>query len=162
MGNFIPDQMSVQTPQVPYFEDSKLHEVPGRGTEKSELQLQNEIRNLMVRLQAANVYFTVGKYYSGNGIPDRHGYLMTFTLNGIPGRMEIAALPLRKETDARKRDALKQSLYLVRQWLEAEIMSVMYRPGAVPLVPYLIGQGDKTVTELLAERGDLPLLVSGR
>ncbi len=46
----------------------------------------------------------------------------------------------------------------VRNWLESEVFSMMYRPGAVPLIPFLIGAGNKTVTEALVESTNVPLL----
>ena len=161
MVNFIPEPVKTAAPKVPFFEDSSTLQIPGRGTKKSEKQLQVEINNLMMKLDAGNVLFSPGKFEVAPNSPQRYGYLMTFSLNGTPGRMEIAALPIRKETPAKKDDALRQALYLVRNWLESEVFSTMYRPGAVPLIPFLIGAGDKTVTELLVESGNLPMLRAG-
>ncbi len=158
MVNFIPAAVTTAVKNVPFFEDSSDLKIPGRGTHKTEKQLQVEIRDLMMRLDAGNIVFSPGMFEVSPGVPKRYGWLMTFNLNGAPGRMEIAALPLRKETPIKKNDALCQALYLVRNWLESEVFSTMYRPGAVPLIPFLIGAGNKTVTELLVESGDLPLL----
>lgn len=160
MVNFIPEPVSRGSDQIPYFEDSSEVKIPGWRTRKDAPTLQREIMGLMLKLNAGNVNFTPGRFPAAPNQPQRYGYLMTFSLNGIPGRMEIAALPLRKETAIRKDDALQQALFLVRNWLESEIYSVMYRPGSVPLIPFLIGAGNKTVTEALLESTDLPLLAN--
>lgn len=161
MVNFIPEPVKTSVFQVPYFEDSSEVKVPGWRTRKTAKQLQLEILDLMLKLNAGNVIFTPGSFPAAPDQPPRYGYLMTFSFNGIPGRMEIAALPLRKETQIRKNDALEQSLFLVRHWLESEVYSVMYRPGSVPLIPFLIGAGNRTVTEMMVESGNLPKLTGG-
>lgn len=158
MVNFIPEPVTTAAINVPYFEDSQKLKVPGRGTHKSVDRLQTEIRELMMRLDAGNIVFTPGKFPVSVGVPARYGWLMTFSANGLKGRMEIAALPMRNETPIRKDEALRQALYLVRNWLESEVFSMMYRPGAVPLIPFLIGAGNKTVTESLVESTNVPLL----
>jgi len=158
MMNFIPDQLHATKLDIPFFEEQKGENIPGRGTTKSCEKLQQEIRELMLKLEAFNTVFTPGTFADK---PKRYGYRLTFRLAGVAGRMEIAALPIRNETATRKDRALAQALYLVRNWLEAEVFSQVYRPGSMPLVPYLIGAGDKTVIEALVESGSLPLLVSG-
>lgn len=158
MVNFIPEPVTTAAVNVPYFEDSQKLKVPGRETEKSIERLQSEIKELMLRLDAGNISFTPGKFPVSIGVPERYGFLMTFSVNGLKGRMEIAALPMRSETSLRKNKALRQALFLVRNWLESEVFSMMYRPGAVPLIPFLIGAGGKTVTEKLIESTDVPLL----
>jgi hypothetical protein len=158
MVKFIPEPVTTAAPKVPFFEDSQDRKIPGRGTEKSAEKLQAEIRQLMLELDAGNIVFSPGQFEVAPGIPQRHGWLITFSLNGLPGRMEIAALPMRHETPSVKDKALRQALYLVRNWLESEVFSAMYRPGAVPLIPFLIGVGDKTVTEMMLASGELPML----
>lgn len=86
---------------------------------------------------------------------------MTFMIGGMAGRMEVAALPMKNEAPGKKEKALAQALYLVRNWLEGEAFSQVYRPGNVPLLPYLIGAGDVTVQEAVSKSGNLPMLKSG-
>lgn len=158
MASFIPDKLDAPVLNVPYFEDQKEHGIPGRGTDKSPQQIQTEIRNIMSRLGAGNVVFSPGKFQDK---PIRYGYQITFFMAGIPGRIDIAALPIKSETAVRKEKALAQALYLVRNWLEGELFSQIYRPGNVPLLPYLIGANDVTVQEAMIKSGSLPMLKSG-
>lgn len=154
MVDFIPEQIKAPGIQVPYFEDVKASDIPGRRTERPLDWYEEQIRNLLARLGAGSVVFTVGQFPT---MPKRHGYRITFSLNGVSGRMDVAALPMRgEETAKKKKQALAQALFLFRNWLESEVLSTVYRPGAVSLIPYLIGAGGKTVTEVLLESGQLP------
>ena len=153
MGTFIPDKPIDDTLEVPFFEDSSEQKIPGRGTEKSHEQLQSEIVDLMLKLGAGAARFAAGKFPTK---PERYGWQITFSMNGVPGRIELAALPIRQETPSKKKQALAQALYLFRNYLEGEVWSAVYRPGAIALLPFLMGEGGKTVTEALMERNILP------
>ena len=157
VANFVPDPLHAQKLDIPFFEEQTGKDIPGRGTTKTCEKLQQEIRELMLKMEAFGVVFMPGTF---NEKPKRYGYRLTFRLAGMAGRMEIAALPIRNETPNKKNRALAQALYLVRNWLESEVFSQVYRPGSMPLVPYLVGAGDKTVIEALVESGSLPLLAS--
>lgn len=158
MVNFVPDKTDVVAQHVPFFEDQKDAKIPGRGTSKTPEELQTEIRNLMTKMGAYNVIFIPGRI---NEKPLRYGYQITFMLANNPGRFEVAALPMRSEIPSRKIAALAQALYLVRNWIESEVFSQIYRPGNVPLLPYLVGPGDKTVTEVFISSGMMFLPVPG-
>lgn len=157
MADFVPEKLEMPALAVPYFEEQSEQKIPGRGTEKSPSQLQAEIRELMGKLGATNVIFTPGKFQDK---PIRYGYQMTFMIGGMAGRMEVAALPMKNEAPGKKEKALAQALYLVRNWLEGEVFSQVYRPGNVPLLPYLIGPDNVTVQEAIVNSGKLPLLKS--
>lgn len=159
MNGFIPDKPSAPALEVPFFEDITAKDVPGRGVTKPIDFYQKQIVNLMLKLGAGKVLFVPGTFPT---LPKRYGYQITFSLNGIPGRIDVAALPMKKETPNRKDRALAQAIYLLQLWLEAEVFSTIYRPGAISLVPYLIGEGGKTVTEALAERANLPQLITAK
>lgn len=161
MVNFIPETVTPSVRNIPFFEDSQDAKIPGRRTTKTEEVLQKEVRNLMLQLDAGNIVFSPGKFEVSVNSKPRYGWLMTFSINGLKGRMEIAALPIKHETPSKKDAALRQALFLVRNWLESEVFSIMYRPGAVPLIPFLIGAGDKTITEALIASTDVPLLPTG-
>ena len=159
MSNFIPDfGLNTASAPIPFFEDSQKHGVPGRGTTKTINTLQDEIASLLLRLDAFSIYFVPGIY---PGQTKRYGFQIFFQFATAKGRLDCAALPIRKETPTKKNDAQKQALYLLRNELEAMLFARIYKPGAFPLVPYLIGEGNKTVTEALIERGNLPALTSG-
>lgn len=155
MNGFIPDKVALQAQAVPWFEDQSEKKIPGRGTEKTLAQLQAEIMELMARLGAGGVVFMPGTH---PGTPKRYGFQLHFNINGTGGRIDIAALPIKNETPAKKDRALAQALYLVRNWLEAEVFSSVYRPGAIALLPFLIGDKGLTVTEAMIQSGTMPLL----
>lgn len=158
MQNFIPDKPTPPKLAVPYYEDNlKNKDVPGGYVEKPVEYYQRQITELIVKLGGMLVTFQAGTFADK---PKRYGFLIHFSVNGMQGRIDCAALPLYGETEKKKDRALAQALFLVRSWLEAELYSSVYRPGAIPLVPYLIGASGRTVTEELAERG-LPLLPGG-
>ncbi len=158
MNGFIPDKIGLKQADVPFFEDQSEQKIPGRRTEKTQKNLKGEIISLMAKLGAGGVLFIQGTY---PGERKRYGYQIQFNINGVPGRFDVAALPIKSETAVKKDRALAQALYLIRNWLEAEHFSAVYRPGAVALLPYLIGEGGQTLTEAIIAGGKLPLLVSG-
>src|SRR5574341_872883 len=151
--NFIPEKPRVLAAHVPYFEDIQASEVRGYSVTKPQKYYQNNITELLIELGAMGVMFQAGTFPT---VPERFGYQIKFHLGGIPGRIDCAALPIRSYKDHKKDRALAQALYLVQEWLKAEIDTKVYRPGAIPLMPYLIGAGGKTVTEELIEHLQLP------
>lgn len=157
MNGFVPDKTELQKQAVPYFDDQSDAKIPGRGTEKSLASLQGEIIELMGRLGAGGVTFVPGTH---PGTPKRYGFQIRFNINGVQGRIDVAALPIRNETVNRKDRALAQALFLIRNWLEAEVFSSIYRPGTISLLPFLIDDTGRTVTETLLFSGKLPLLTS--
>ncbi len=155
---FIPDAIEVQNVTAPYFDDQRENEnirIPGYSVVKSHKYYKNEIITLLGKLGAGGVEFTLGTFPT---IPPRYGFLITFNLNGVKGKIEAIALPIRKETRARKDRTLAQALYLIANMLQSEVYTVMIMPGSIPLVPYLIGNDGKTVTEALVESKQLPML----
>lgn len=152
---FIADKPTAPVQSVPFLEDITAKDVPGAGVTKEPEYYQKGIKKLLEEMGAARVEFVPGVH---NDRLKRYGYQIVFRLNGIPGRIDIAGLPMRTETRAKKERVLAQALYLVREWLTAEMYSSIYRPGAVTLVPFLIGRGGKTVTEELMASGELPNL----
>ena len=114
---------------------------------------RNRIVDYFIRLGASGIIFTDGKFPTS---PPRYGYRIEFQFYGMSGRIDAAALPIKSETAIKKDKALKQCLFLLAQWLEGEFSSLMYRPGAIPLMPYLLGSGGKTIVEQMVESGYLP------
>lgn len=157
--NFIPETPTQKSVKAPFFEDSEKLKIAGRGTTKSLEALQSEIKQRLAELGAGGVNFHQGKF---DDKPLRYGFQIYFNLNGIPGRIDAAALPMRSEAPKKKEQALAQALYFVRDWLDVELRTSMFRPGNVALLPYLIGANGKTVVEALVETHQLPMLVSGK
>lgn len=166
MPNFIPNKPTPLFQKPPFFEDIKAADVPGRRTEKKVSVLQGEVVEALVKLGAIGVYFLDGTF---DGSPKRYGFAVHFTLQGIPARIDIAALPLR--SDANKDRALAQALFLLRNRLEAQYYAAAYEPGLIPLLPYLIGpdgrilyQPDPThLAKLLRvlDRNSIPVFYKG-
>jgi len=155
MQQFIPDKLEITGTGITYFEDQLGDTIPGRGVHKPIGYYQNRISDRLMQLGAGAIVFSPGTFPTS---PERYGFLITFSLNGIPGRIEVAALPIHHETPNRKDRALAQALYNVGEWLQFEIYGTIFKPGSVPLVPYLVGAGGKTVTETLVETQMLPML----
>jgi hypothetical protein len=158
MPTFIPDPIAVREQEVPYFEDSQALDIPGRGTHKKVQTLQHEVIQMLARLGAASVQFVPGTY--DDGPRQRVGFQVQFWYGSVQGRIDCAALPLRVETPRQKDRALAQALYLLRDELQAMVHSQVYKPGAVPLIPYLIGPNGQTVTEYLVETQNVPQLAA--
>lgn len=144
---------------VPYYEDSSDKKVAGHSTTKSIGTLKSEVVELLSRLGADSSIFVLGKYQVGKY--SRWGYKIDFNLEGLPGQLLVAALPLKNETDVRRDKALRQALFLIRDMLASEYHSSMYRPGVIPLVPYLLVEKDKTAMQMFIETSNIPLLASG-
>jgi hypothetical protein len=154
--SFIPDNPMPQSEAaLPFYEDAEELKIPGTHVTRALEDYQEAITGYLFQLGANRVKFIPGKH---EGAQPRYGYQITFVMNGIPGRFDIAALPMRAPNPRKKNRALAQALYLAQEWLKAEVFSHIYRPGAIPLLPYLIGADDQTVTEALVKNRDLPLL----
>jgi len=159
MPTFIPDPIDAQQADVPFYEESQKLAIPGRGTEKSVQKLQGEIIDLIARLGGGAVVFTPGQYREGERV--RHGFQVMFWYGSARGRIDCAALPIRRETARVKDRALAQALYLLRDELQAQVYSQTYKPGAVPLIPYLMNGDGQTVTEFMVATQNVPQLMAG-
>lgn len=158
--NFVPDEKKLASEiDVPYFEDATTarHGVHGQSTSKTLDVLQAEIRSAIGLLGGSVQAFVPGTFV---GKRKRYGYELHFELSGQEGRIRIAALPLKSETETKKRQALKQALYTVREQLVAQYNMLLLSPGGNPLLPYLLIDG-KTVAEVYEERFAVPMLSSG-
>lgn len=149
--DFIPDEHDDLT--IPYFEDAKSSiGVIGHATQRSERELKVEIERAMGHLGASVSLFQAGKF------ADRYGYRIEFAWGGAKGRIDVAALPLRKETPSRISQAKRHALYSVMNKLEAQFNSQLVMPGDVPLVPYMMDAKGMTLIEAMREQGKLPAL----
>lgn len=149
---FIPEIPKHEEKAIPFFEDQEG--IGGKYVTKTSEVYKKRLISLLTQLGAYQINVLQGKY------DNRQGVLITFLLGTLPGRIECAALPVRIVKNRDK--AMAQALWLLGNWLEAELNSIAYRPGSMPLVPYLIGTGDMTVMESLREYGEINLLPSGK
>lgn len=152
--NFIP-QLNANHHYTPFFDDQKTAKsaVSGWRAERTHQQYIASISSALVKLDALGIVATPGEY---PGNPPRFGFRFTFSVYGVSARIDCAALPIRKFTELRKKAALAQSLYLLQRELESAADAWIYKPGSMPLIPYLIGASDQTVTESLLKSGVLP------
>jgi len=151
MVEFIPDDSGDLT--VPFFEDANnALGVVGYTTSLSETKLQSKIKQAMADLGGVVTGFQSGMF------GERHAYRIDFIYQGSAGRMDIACLPLKKETDARRRQTRRHALFSVWKRLEGLFNSMLVSPGDVPLVPYMIDDKGLTMIEWMRDEGRLPAL----
>lgn len=144
--NFIPDQKEAQ--KVPYFEDaSKDDGWQGHATEKSTEKLMNEVSQAIGRLGGFVSGFQRGVFNTG-GV-DRHGFQVYYSIGGKPSRMDIAALPTRTRGKVEK--SIRMALFMLRNALDGMWFFQQLSPGYAPLMPFMIVENGKTVSQLWAE-----------
>lgn len=148
---FIPDLGATER-KLPYFEDATMSGAAGNLT-KDLAYYCSQVSQAIARLDGMVIGFTPIK---SDGKPLRYGFRIAFILQGVAGRIDCAALPMRSETPGKKNKALSQALYLLWKKLDAEADAWVYNPGSIPLMPYLIGASGHTVTEELTASGILP------
>jgi hypothetical protein len=154
---FIPDESKSNVMVVPFFEDSSDEKVSGRGTTLTAKQLQTEIEDELIKLGARRVIVTEGRFDTK---PVRYGYIVSFLFHDHEAQIEVAALPMRQATESKKDKALRQALYLLRNWLKAEREALLYRPTSQPLLPYVLAEGgERTLIQIAAERLGVPLMI---
>ncbi len=149
---FIPDEQ-IEGLRIPFFEDaSNALGVVGYSTTLSEVKLKNNIKGAMADLGGVVTSIQSGKF--GN----RHAYRIEFIYQNVAGRMDVAALPIRKETDGRVKQAKKHVLFSVWKRLEGLFNSMLVMPGDFPLVPYMIDDKGRTMLDYLRDSGKIPAL----
>jgi hypothetical protein len=158
--NFIPEQPR-DSQLVPFFDDvTKEAGWQGQSTTKSIKTLQAEIIEAISRLGGLVINFQRGSFQSEIG--NRDGFRVHYVVQAadgrqVGGRIDIAALPikmdwaLRRSEDKRKDQSLKMALYMLRQALDGTWFLQQLSPGYSALVPFMLGQGDKTVSQMWSE-----------
>lgn len=153
--NFIPEEKKAVS--VPYFEDAKEGDGwQGHGTHKTEDTLQAEIIKAMARLGGIVSGFQRGVFQVGN--QTRDGFQLHYSLkspNGqhVPGRLDIAALPVKDKYSTFKKDkSFRMALYMLRESLDGMWLMQQLSPGYAALMPWMLASSDgKTISELWAE-----------
>ena len=82
----------------------------------------------------------------------RVGYVIRFTLNGSPGMIRVAGLPMRSPTEAKEKQVRVQALLTVVAMLTSARVARIFNPDAHPLVPYLLVADNKTVAQAFEEK----------
>lgn len=161
---FIPDQQQREAQDVPYFDDVTSEEGwQGYATKKSIEDLKAEVIAAIGRMDGLVTGFVQGVYHIGG--KERGGYQIHYVVEHsdgttVQGRLDVAALPVkdtprsRRSFETRKIKSLKMALYMVRMSLNGKWFLQQLSPGYVPLMPWMLVAGGKTVTQLWSERGE--------
>lgn len=155
-SGFVPDTPKDEV-KVPYFDDvSKEDGWQGHTTTKSLKVLQAEISNAIARLGGHVSSFQGGKFGDRDGFQIH--YLMSSTDGAaIPGRINIAALPVRSSwrrrsnPKDRREKSLKMALYMLRMALDGTWFLQQLSPGYAALMPFMIGKDGRTISELWSD-----------
>jgi len=161
--NFIPEQPQ-KAVEVPYYEDATAADGwQGQGTTKSIETLKSEVRQAIERLGGTVTGFQKGTFDIGE--IKRDGFQIRYhieTLNGdiIPGRLDVAALPVRPvrgydrrhAPESTRRDkSLRMALYMLVISIDGLRFLQKLSPGYAPLMPFILADKDKTVSQLWSE-----------
>jgi hypothetical protein len=158
--NFIPEQAK-NIQEVPYYEDAtKSDGWQGQSTTKSIRALQSEITEAISRLGGLVMSFQRGTFQTEEN--NRDGYRIHYVIeasngNQVPGRIDIAALPIhpdlsiRADKEKHREASLKMALYMLRIALDGTWFLQQLSPGYSALVPFMLGKGDKTLSQMWSE-----------
>lgn len=154
MFNFIPENTSAV--RVPFFEDVSRDEGwQGYSTTKSLKKLQAEIGDAIGRLGGIVSAFQRGAFLIDD--QTREGFRVHYTISNpnmrvIAGRIDVAALPVRNKRDEIKKDkSLRMALYMLRNALDGAWFMQQLSPGYAALMPWMLADGDRTVSQLWSE-----------
>ena len=151
MLNFVPE--SQKAVEVPYFEDVSRDEGwQGYSTTKPIKKLQAEIGDAIGRLGGIVSSFQRGTFLIDD--KTREGFRVHYSIQNpnmqlVLGRIDIAALPVRNKRDETKKDkSLRMALYMLRNALDGMWFMQQLSPGYAALMPWMIADGDQTVSQL--------------
>ena len=163
--DFIPEQPK-DAQQVPFFEEATADGGwQGHGTGKSIQQLQSEISSAIGRLGGMIVGFQRGHFVLDH--QKREGFQVHYTIENpgghlIRGKLDIAALPLKKATPAKQEKTLKMALFMLRNALDGAWFLQQLSPGYAALMPWMLDERTgKSVTQLWSESAFSHLLPAG-
>lgn len=159
MSNFIPEQPKA-VENVPFYEDvTSAQGWQGQTTTKSMETLKSEITMAISRLGGMVASFQKGTFMVGT--QERLGFRVCYSIETpdgqfMPGRIDVAALPVRKfpanSYGGRCEKSLKMALYMLRNSFDGMWFLQQLSPGFAPLMPFMLsGQKDLTVSQLWSE-----------
>jgi hypothetical protein len=164
-SSFIPEQQK-EASNVPYFDDvTSEGGWKGQTTTKSLDTLKNEIVLSVSRLGGLVISFQRGKFEELH----REGFRLRYNIENLdgtvmPGRIDIAALPVRPTPSStynrRVEQALKMSLFMLRDAFDGLWFLQQLSPGYAALMPFMLnGNNQKTITEMWSETASLHALL---
>lgn len=151
---FIPQQ-SKEAADVPYFEDARAEGGwKGQATQKSVKHLKSEITEAISRLGGMVIGIQEGTFADGKR--KRDGLRLFYNmgdLNGVmrQGQIDVAALPVRR--DNHRQQAIRMALFMLRDALDGLWFLQQFSPGYAALMPFMLVENGKTVTQLWSEQG---------
>lgn len=153
---FVPEQEK-KALAVPYFEEAARSDGwQGHTTTKSIERLKSEVTESITRLGGFVSGFMGGAFKIENQV--RHGFQIHYSITGadgrfVPGRLDIAALPVKdKWSDDKRQKSLRMALYMLKIGLDGMWFFQQLSPGYAPLMPWMLASPDgKTVSQLWAE-----------
>jgi hypothetical protein len=157
---FTPTGTQTREIEVPYFEDARADFAPYYNPYQAHTiqKCQNAVMHELAKLGAGSIFFQDGKF--GTGSKPRHGYQIWFQYGNAQGVIRVAGLPMRSETAHRVEGVKMQALLNVRDWLKAAVTSRVFSPGSDVLIPFLLVDGKRTISEVIVESGRLPQLAA--
>src|SRR3990167_1956239 len=158
---FIPDETPAK--EVPFFENVKSGDgCQGHASRKNVEQLKREVVVALGRLGGSGVLIQRGKFHIG--AQKRVGFQITYMLsngdNVVKCKLNIAALPTKKDKETRINETLKMALYMLRNALDGAWFLEQLSPGYAALVPFmLVGNSDLSLTEIWSQGAELQKLL---
>lgn len=162
MSTFIPEQSKTPAQNIPYFDDVTSDPGwQGHTTKKSMEVLKSEVMIALSRLGAIVTGFQRGTFEVDG--KERDGFQVQYVVEQPGsgemrhGRLDVAALPVKRNynlsrsLDARRERSLKMALFMLREALNGTWFLSQLSPGYAPLMPWMLAQGQKTVTQLWSE-----------
>jgi hypothetical protein len=155
--NFTPDKSEAK--KVPYFEDAKREDGwQGHTTTKNLNALKREVEKALMLLGGIVVGFQQGTYIIDG--QERQGFQVHYAVAGMPARLDIAALPCRDNWSSKKKEqSLKMSLYMLSLGLNGAWLMQQLVPGLNPLIPMMLTESGKTVSQLWSENSSMAKLL---
>jgi len=167
---FIPNGDDGISLDVPYFGEARSADGwQGQSTSRSYDTLKSDVTKALARIGGVVHSIRRGTYNIGGFI--RAGAQIHYSIEGVGsnmhyGRLDIAALPVHKSTRGdwqkiqRKRQerSLCMALYNVIQALQAQWVLKQLNPAYVPLMPWLLADENRTISQIYLESGITPAL----
>jgi len=161
--NFIPDQPKTAQ-DVPFYEDvTASGGWQGHRTRKSVSSLKSEITASIGRLGGLVSGFQSGTFKINEQLRD--GFQIHYVIEQpdggmMRGRLDVAALPVKKNIETRREKCLKMALYMVRDALDGTWFLQQLSPGYAPLMPWMIEDNSgKSLTQLWSESAAMKQLL---
>ena len=161
---FIPENSKQNQVDVPYYDDVTSDAGwQGQSTGKSVETLKSEIIAAIGRLGGLVVGFRQGTF---PGERDREGFQIHYTMETsdggmLPGRIDIAALPIRRSHrtersyETRRVKSLKMALYMLRVALDGTWFLEQLSPGYSALMPWMLANKDETYSEIWTKNSSI-------